>query len=143
MAESRAGKRFRTDLEDEAGRRPFDHRQAHPVHRDAAAEVDPVERHPRFDLQTRDLWAVLDRADRADLFHDAGEHQLARGPRTTSASTRRSSPRGVTVKPPRRTALLSSRPAPATTGVAPRPPIRSGAANIATRSTRPASRKAP
>src|SRR5262249_9295128 len=102
-----------------------------------------VERGARLDLEPRKLRALLDRADRADFLDDAREHQALRGSRTTSASTRRSSPRGVTVKLPRRTALLSSRPEPPTTGVAPRPPISSGAANMATRSTRPASRKAP
>src|SRR5690242_6071861 len=142
-SESSARKRFRTELEEKARRAPLDDREAHAVDRDAAAQVDPVEGHARLDLQPGDLRPLLDRADRADLLHDPGEHQLFRGPRTTSASTSRSSPSGVTVKPPRRTAFLSSRPAPPTTGVAPRPPISSGAANIATRSTRPASRNAP
>src|SRR5262249_49998427 len=106
VTERGAGKGFRTDLEDEAGGAGLDHSQAHPVDRDAATDLDAVERGARLDLEPRKLRALLDRADRADFLDDAREHQALRGSRTTSASTRRSSPRGVTVKLPRRTALL-------------------------------------
>src|SRR5262249_51033359 len=143
VAERGARKGFRTDLEDEAGGAALDHSQAHPVDRDAATDLDAVERGARLDLEPRKLRALLDRADRADFLDDAREHQALRGPRPAAAPPRRPPPRGVTVKPPRRPALLSPRPEPPTTGVAPRPPISSGAANMATRSTRPASRKAP
>src|SRR5262249_56073793 len=121
----------------------LDHSQADAIDGDASSDVHPIEGDARLDLEPGEPLAALDRTDRANLLDDAREHQAPRGSRTTSASIRRSSPSGVTVKPPSRIALLSSRPAPPTTGVAPRPPIKSGAANIATRSTRPLSTNAP
>src|SRR3989441_1357055 len=60
----------------------------------------------------------------------------------TSASTRMSSPIGVTMSGPSLTPLFSSRPAPPTTEGAVRPPTSNGATKTATRSTIPASRKA-
>src|SRR6185295_4789017 len=116
-----------TDLEHESVGAPLDDREAHPVDRDAPADVGAVHRDRRVDLERRDPWADLDRPDRADFLDDPGEHQTPAAALRTSASIRRSSPSAVTDSGPSRTAFLSSRPTPPTAGVAPRPPTRSGA----------------
>src|SRR2546427_8142767 len=135
------GERLGTDLEREAVGPPSDDRQADAVHRDASADIDSLDRQRGADLERRDAPAAPERPDRPNLFDDPGEHQAPRPSRTMSASIRRSSPTGVVVMLPSFTALLSSRPTPPTTGVAWRPPTRSGATYTATRSTSPASRK--
>ena len=92
-----------------------DHREADAVDRDAGAELAPLERRSRAAMSSRgDVAASLDRAHRADLLDDPGEHQRATRLAEHVGLERRSSPSGVTVERRRgAAALLSSRPAPA------------------------------
>src|SRR5216110_2568024 len=141
-AERCARQRLRPHLERESFGRHLDHGETYAAHRDARANLAALARHARGDIQPRDVALACDGAYGADLFDDSREHGYVDSTRSTSASMRRSSPMGRAVIPASLTADFSSRPAPATTVGAVRPPSSSGATNSVTRSTNPASRNA-